>query len=179
MERPLISPTLWSHAVRWTDATSRMRVDADEAARCLIARFLDVERVGRLTADLQLSPWFDGLEVTGWLEARLTRICGVTLEPYDEEIGESIRLRFVPNGSPHAPVPSEHEVELDLETDDPPDVVQGDAVDLGPFLIEQLALSMSPFPRRPDVEFVPPDEGDVTSPFAALAALRTRSNSDG
>jgi hypothetical protein len=77
----------------------------------------------------------------------------------------------VPNGSVHAPDP-EAEVVIDLEADDPPDVLDGDSVDLGLYVVEHLALDIDPFPRRPGAVFEAPPALPETSPFAALKALK-------
>ena len=72
----------------------------------------------------------------------------------------------------------EGEIEIDLETLDPPDVMVDGVLDLGGVVCEQLALNIDPFPRKPGAEFetVAADEGEVDepapSPFAALAKLK-------
>ena len=40
--------------------------------------------------------------------------------------------------------------------------------------VEQLALSLDPFPRKPDAEFVQPEEPGELSPFAVLKTVRDR-----
>jgi Large ribosomal RNA subunit accumulation protein YceD len=172
----------WNHPVRWSDAASAgvsIRMNADKMARASIAEGLDVEGIESLVADLTIAPWLDGLEARGVLQARATRICGVSLEPFEETVDEPIVLRFVPEGSPNAPPPTEGDVELDLDAEDPPDCVAGDAVDVGWYLSEQLALALSPFPRKPGVEFQPPEMSGSISPFAALARLKSASREDG
>jgi uncharacterized metal-binding protein YceD (DUF177 family) len=77
----------------------------------------------------------------------------------------------VPQGSAHAPDP-EAELVIDLEADDPPDVVEGDEIDLARYVVEHLALDIDPFPRKPGVEFEPPAPTAEISPFAALRRLK-------
>ena len=48
--------------------------------------------------------------------------------------------------------------------------VAGDSIDLASYLAEALALGLSPFPRRPDAVFEPPEDKTSLSPFASLAA---------
>jgi uncharacterized metal-binding protein YceD (DUF177 family) len=146
---------------------------AGEADRDLAAQGLDVEAIEELSADLEIEPWLDGLQVRGVLSARVTRTCGVSLEPFEEMVQEPLLLRFVPDGSLNAASAPEGDVELDIEADDPPDAVAGDAVDLSAYLIEQLALALTPFPRKPGVEFQPPAMAGSISPFAALARLKS------
>jgi uncharacterized metal-binding protein YceD (DUF177 family) len=144
---------------------------ADPADRTRAAEGLDVESIATLAADVDVQPWLDGFEVRGVLRADVVRICGVSLEPFEEHVDEPVVLRFVPAGSPNAPLPPRGDVELDLEADDPPDSIAGDTVDLGAYLVEQLALALSPFPRKPGVEFEPPAASGSLSPFSVLARL--------
>jgi hypothetical protein len=131
--------------------------------------------VKSLAAEARLTPWLDGAQFGGRLRAVVTRECGVTLDPFDEVIDEPFQLRFVPRGSPNAPadVAVEDQV-IDLEGDDPPDVVDADTFDVGAALVEQLSLALDPFPRKPDAVFEPPEVPGETSPFAALAALKSK-----
>ena len=68
--------------------------------------------------------------------------------------------------------------ELDLRIDDIPVHVtiqdEDGKIDLGQYAVEQLALSLDPFPRKPGAEFVQPEEPAEISPFAALKALKPR-----
>jgi hypothetical protein len=165
----------WSRPLRWTDAVPggiSVRITADESDRARAAEGLDAVGIERLAAELDIEPWRDGFQVRGALRASVTRTCGVSLDSFEEYLDEPILLRFVPTGSPNAPPPPEGDVELDLEADDPPECVAGDLVDLGACLTEQLALGLSPFPRKPGVEFQPPAMSGSLSPFAALATLR-------
>jgi hypothetical protein len=168
----------WTQAVRWTEVVvtgASITMSADAELRVRLAADLDVESIGALSADLTLRPWLDGIEAKGVLRARVIRICGVSLEPFEEIVDDSFVLRFVPEGSANAAPPPQGDVELDLEADDPPDSVTGDAVDLGYYLGEQLALALSPFPRKPGVEFAPQATSGSISPFAVLAGLKSPS----
>jgi hypothetical protein len=166
----------WTWPVRWREAIAGMgplRLEPDEAVRANVAKVLEAEAVPALTADVRLGPWMDGVEMSARLKATVTRTCGVTLDPFDETVDERFVLRFVPAGSPNAPPePTGEEQEIDLEADDPPDVVAGDSIDIGAYLVEQLALALDPFPRKPDAVFEPPAADPSFSPFAALAALK-------
>ncbi len=162
----------WSRTVLWRDVPTRLELEADEATRANLARDLRLEALSGLSARLDLRPWLDGIELTGRLHATVTQICGVSLEPFDSVIDEPLLIRFVPVGSPNAPPPPEDEVEVDLEADDPPDVIAGDSIDVAHYVVEHLALAIDPFPRKPGVVFAPPPEETPASPFAVLAALK-------
>lgn len=162
----------WSRLVAWRDIPVTLRLEADEATRKAIARDLKLEALSALTADLALKPWLDGAEMTGRVRAAITQISGVSLDPFDTAIDEPLLIRFVPAGSPHAPPPPEEEVELDLEADDPPDVIEGETIDVAHYVVEQLSLAIDPFARAPGEVFEAPPDESPASPFAALAALR-------
>lgn len=168
----------WSRLVHWRELPVRLRLEADEATRANLRRDLKLEALSELSADLDVRPWLDGAELTGRLHAVVTQICGVSLDPFDTVIDEPLLVRFVPAGSPNAPPPPEDEVEVDLEADDPPDVVAGDSIDVAHYVVEHLALAIDPFPRKPGVVFEPPPDETPASPFAVLAALKATKASD-
>ncbi len=166
----------WFRPLRWREVpggNTVLLLTADPDERSALAKQLESQGIGQLEAKLSLSPWFDGVEISGELRAVVTRLCGVSLEPYDEIVDEPFQLRIVPSNSPHVPKPTHGEVELDIDADDPPDVAEADIVDLGSYLVEHLMLSLSPFPRKPDAVFEPPVSAGVISPFAILARLKT------
>ena len=160
-------------AARFTPGQPLVRhLEADEAARKRIARTLGLKSLDRLSADLNLSGWFDGLSIEGRWSAQVTQTCGVTLEPLVSELSGEFLVRAVPPSSPHAARAEEPEVEIDLQADDPPDVLDSDVVDLGAYVVEHLALEIDPFPRKPGAVFEPPATNDEISPFAVLRKLK-------
>lgn len=165
----------WRETVSWAAlrAGAERHLAADEHTRARIAEALDLEGLERFEADVAFGPWLDGAVVEGVIRAVAIRRCGVSLELFPEEIEEPFRITLVPEGSIHAPR-DQTEVEIDLESEDPPEVVAGDSVDLGRRLVEALALALDPFPRKPGVVFDPPPTEAPESPFAALAALKSR-----
>jgi len=156
-------------AARFTPSSPLIRqLSADETARKRIAKALGLLALDQLDAELALSGWFDGLQIEGRWRARVTQACVLTLEPFPADLAGDFRLRLVPVGSPHAMIVEEEEIEVDLEADDPPDIVESDLVDLGAYVVEHLALEIDPFPRKPDAVFEPPQPTAEISPFAAL-----------
>jgi uncharacterized metal-binding protein YceD (DUF177 family) len=145
----------------------------DEAVRAALAARLGVRALPALEAELEVRSWMDGCEVSGRFRARVTQVCGVTLEPFDQPANGDIELRLVPEGSPSLPEDAAAgEVEISLESPDPPEPLEGDAVDLYALVEEHLALEIDPFPRRPDAVFDWTPEAREDSPFAALKALK-------
>lgn len=170
----------WSGLLAWPAPRAperRLTLTANPEVRAQIARGLDLEAVQRLDAEIVVRCWLDGMEIEGRVEALVTRLCGVTLEPFDVAVDELLEVRIVPQGSPNAPR-GEGEIVIDLEAEDPPDEAAGDGVDPGAYVVEALALALDPFPRKPGVVFEAPAEEDTVSPFAALAALVKKPPSD-
>jgi hypothetical protein len=163
-------PVRLAEAGRWREPR---RLEPDEAARARIASALDLAGLPSLQAEVTVKPWHDGVEVEGRWRATVTYSCGVSLEPFDALLQGEFSVRAVPPSSQLAEVSADDgEVELDLEADDPPDVLDGEVVDLGAYVVEHLALELDPFPRKPGAVFEPPAPEEPPSPFAALARLK-------
>ena len=162
-------------------------VDATPAECVALARRLDIPAVASLTCRFRLS----GVDrsgivaADGLLQARLTRVCVTTLEEFATVVTERFSIRFVPDD--HAAEGPDDA--LDLEADDDIPYVNG-TIDLGEAAVEQLALALDPYPRKPGAERPagvvsgdPPagrddtvadadDGADRPNPFAALSRLR-------
>ena len=168
----------WSARVRLSDVgrgPAVHRLEPDEAPRTRIARELDLAGLPAFSGEVRVAPWHDGAEIIGRWTARVTYTCGLTLEPFDADLEGDFAVRVVPPTSPLAEEPQageDGEVELDLEADDPPDVLEADSFDLVVYLVEDLALSLEPFPRKPGAVFEPPPPENPESPFAVLKRLK-------
>ena len=149
------------------------RFALDAAAREKIAAELGVDGVARLEAEVVTSAWLDGARVRGRIRALVLQTCGVTLEPLESEIDQDFEVKLLPLGSPNAPTEPEDAV-LDPEAEDPPDLVEGDQVDLGALVVELLAVEIDPFPRKPGVVFDPGPDEHPPSPFAVLKDFKPR-----
>lgn len=150
----------WPLPLRWIDvhrggAPLHLVAGPDTLDR--VAKAIGAEAVASLTADLTLSPWLDGVEIAGRIEAVVTRICGVSLEPFGEDVtAPLLSIRVVPAGSPNAAKVQGAALVVDPEAEDPPDEMSGDTLDIGAYVVEHLALALNPFPRRPGAVFEPP-----------------------
>jgi hypothetical protein len=170
-------PAPWRWVEPWPrrdEGERRVVLEADAAVRARVAASLDLESVERLVLDVVLHPWLDGMRVAGQLDALVGRVCGVTLDPYEEEVKESLNLRLAPPGSPNIPGESAGEVLVEVDAEDPPEAGGTDGVDLGALALETLSLALPPFARKPGVVFETPVSAEESSPFAALASLVKR-----
>jgi uncharacterized metal-binding protein YceD (DUF177 family) len=173
--QPVDISRLWPEPVSLAEATRgplRRALVADELARARIAQALGLDALLSLEADLRVQPWLDGVEIEGSWRARVGQTCGVTLEPFESDIEGHIRLRAAPEGSPALGASEDHELDLDPDAEDPPDVLERDEIDLGGYVVEDLSLAIDPFPRKPGVAFEAPEAQNEPSPFAILAKLK-------
>jgi len=174
---PLDVTRLWPNPLSLSEiqrSAVQTSLDADAAVRERIAKALGLESLSALQARLKASAWLDGVQVDGRWTATVGQICGVTLEPFESELHGEIHLRALPAGSQALGAREDHEVDLDPEADDPPDVLDSDQVDLGAYVVEDLSLAIDPFPRKPGAAFEAPETNGEPSPFAVLAKLKGR-----
>jgi uncharacterized metal-binding protein YceD (DUF177 family) len=103
----------------------------------------------------------------GHLTARVQRECVVSLDLFIETIDERFEVVFVPEGE-------------ESEDEDPDSVDEipysGGALDLGEAAVEQLALALDPYPRKPGAELPADLAGEASGPFAALSKLAPRND---
>lgn len=181
MAAPLTDEPPWSRLVSLQDASRgpvRLTLKADDAERKAVARELDLPAVANLEGEATVTTWLDGLQVDATWRGRATQTCGVSLEPFDVDLSGAFQVRAVPADSPAAEQ-GEPEMEIDLMTPDPPDILQDDSVDVAALLVEHLALELDPFPRKPGATFEPPELENAASPFAVLARLPSRADEPG
>ena len=168
---------LWPHPLLLSEiqrSAVQSTLDADAVVRERIAKALGLESLSSLTAKLKATAWLDGAQVDGRWTATVGQICGVTLEPFETELHGEIHLRALPAGSQALGEREDHEVDLDPEADDPPDVLDGGQIDIGAYVVEDLSLAIDPFPRKPGATFEVPETNGEPSPFAVLAKLKGR-----
>ena len=134
---------------------------------------LDIEAVKALTAEVVVRAWLDGAELDGRFRAEVTQLCSVSAEVFDEDVTGAFLVRVLPAGSANAPQQEEgEEIDLDPDADDPPDLLEGDVIDVGGYVVEHLSLELDPFPRKPGASFRQPESTESASPFSVLRALK-------
>lgn len=172
----MVGDSPWRETIRFSEVSRgpvKRTLEADELARARIARLLGLVSIQSLNAELRLKPWMDGAEIDGRFSAEITQTCGVTADDFEESAEGEFTLRVLPPRSINAPREEAAEIELDPEADDPPDVLEGEDIDLGGYVVEHLALELDPFPRKPGAEFIAPKDDADLSPFAVLRTLKT------
>ena len=140
-------------------------VEATAAECVLIASRLMLPSVEALECRWTLRPAPSGVvEADGSLQARLHQHCVVSLDAFAVELVEEFAVRFVPPG---------RETQAADDPDEPDELVMEHGVlELGEATVEQLALALDPYPRKPGAAL----PGDATeapaNPFDALAKWR-------
>lgn len=145
----------------------RVRIEASEAEREALARAFGLPAVHALVGRFELEGGGKRVGVTGTVEGRVTRTCVVTLEPFEQDVHETVEVDFAPATAPV------DEAEAEARKLDPPDEIVDGKIDLGALTAEFLALGLDPYPKKPGVAFEPIVDSDAQSPFAKLKGLAT------
>jgi uncharacterized metal-binding protein YceD (DUF177 family) len=161
---------------------TEFRFEANEQERAALAKRFDIVELNVLRGTAKVKPWRRaGLALEARFTAELVQSCVVTLEPVPEKLDESFTLHFLPEEMIAPVTPgSEREIVVDVDSEEPPEALENDAIDVGEAVAEQLSLAMNPYPKKPGVTFEPPaEEADdaaagPANPFAALEKLKKK-----
>lgn len=167
------------------DVATPFRITAEPDELVALARYLDVDRIDRLSLAGFISPTGkDGWRVRGRLVAKLEQSCVVSLAPIRSRHDAEVERRYLPATR----ISAEHEVLVSLDDEDLPDPFT-DTIDPAQLAIESLALMIDPYPRAEGAELgqyvfaapgVTPLSDKASQPFASLAVLkRSAAESDG
>jgi uncharacterized metal-binding protein YceD (DUF177 family) len=165
----MILPDLpYSEPVRLHQLGSGVKriLEPDASTRARIVRALDLASLDAFTAEMELAPSPGGWRLSGRIRASLAQTCGITLEPLPIEIDAPFAITLAESVEEDS-----EEIIITLD-DESPDLIENGQIDLGQYAVEQLALRLDPFPRKPGAEFVQPPEPAEISPFAVLKQLR-------
>ena len=77
--------------------------------------------------------------------AAIVQMSVVTLEPIRQEIDVSFGQDYLLSGTADEALDSGDE-NIDLEGEDPPELVESDAIDFGEAVVQRLALALDPYP---------------------------------
>lgn len=147
-------------------------IAANEAERAALAVRFGLSSIEELRASLRLRRGEDGVvRLAGAYRASVVQTCVATLDPLRDEIEGGIDLRCIPEEASAA-----REVVVDPAED--VEILSGDSIDMGEIVAQELAVSLDPYPRRPDADPVDQETGDqgtgpeaAAHPFSALARL--------
>jgi uncharacterized metal-binding protein YceD (DUF177 family) len=145
---------------------NRFHLSPDESARAAIAARLGEPGVDALSGDFVLRPSGGGVELDLHLEARVSRTCVASLEPMTETVNERYAIRFERDFA-------ESDGEDDAEEAEAREPLDGDTLDLEEILIQHLAISLDPHPRKEGAKSLAETYRDPVnlSPFSGLKGL--------
>jgi uncharacterized metal-binding protein YceD (DUF177 family) len=145
-----------------------LTLEAPAEAREAVAREAGLRTLPKLTAVFDLERRGADVRVSGQVSARVGQTCGVTLEPMESDVEETVDLVF----SPAAAAETEGKTKPGEE---PPEPLVGGQIDLGAVATEFLMLGIDPYPRKEGARFnLPQSEEARSRPFAALEALKSK-----
>ncbi|WP_425065746.1 YceD family protein [Reyranella sp.] len=121
--------------------------------------------------------------VEGRLKGRIVQACILSLDPVTQELDDAFRLVFAENLTEDRD-PESGEALLNAQGD-APEPLEGNMLDVGEIVAEQLSLTADPYPRRPGIKLedvLPKPKGGARRsapeqrrhPFAGLAALKDK-----
>jgi hypothetical protein len=175
----------FSRPLRIQDIPDRTGLDRRIAAtpeECLaIAAAHGFSAVSRLEATLHARRRASGRhDVTGSLEAVVTQVCVVSLEPFETVIRQDIAIAFAapPREGRGDALERARVVDIDVD-EDPPDPIVDNTIDLGVVALEFLTLAQDFYPRKPGVHFTDvligeKDQPEPT-PFQVLERFKDKS----
>jgi hypothetical protein len=151
-------------AIERMGEASRVTVTASAVECEAVAARLGIVAVALLTCQFALRRWEGAtVQAHGQLRAGVRQSCVVTMEDFDTDIAEDFEVRFVPEGM------ETEEIDLDAPDEIP---YAGASIDLGEAAVEQLALCLDPFPKKPGAVLPEATDDVADHPFAGLRQLR-------
>jgi uncharacterized metal-binding protein YceD (DUF177 family) len=151
----------------------RITIHPDAVERDRIAARLGLRALSALTATITATPIAGGAyRVSGELAADVTQDCVVTLDPIVSSVSGPIGVTFITQTTDE-----QDEIEVEPAAEDS-EILTGAVIDLGEIAVQQLALLLDPYPRKPGASFAPPDALPEPperrpSPFSVLAKLKS------
>ena len=136
-------------------------VEAGSAELQAVAQRLGVPSVRQLGCTFRVRRIGPSLiEAQGTLHAAVEQVCVISLDTFVQDVRDAFTIHFVPSGT------EDDDAEPDAVDQIP---YEGSAVDLGEATVEQLALALDPYPRKPGATLSDAVQDGPSGPFAALA----------
>jgi uncharacterized metal-binding protein YceD (DUF177 family) len=145
------------------------QIDATPSERERLSRRFDLLALDRLTAAVELRRQGDKVIVLeAALEAEFVQSCVVTLEPVAGAISDRFMLVYGPAEAEQQEIGSQRD-EAAFEP------LNGDVIDIGEAVAQELSLLLPVFPRHPDAKIDAETLVESAgSPFASLAYFKQR-----
>jgi uncharacterized metal-binding protein YceD (DUF177 family) len=159
---------------RISEGGEAFHFEAAPDERAALALRFDLVDLPSLEAEGEIFAFDHGrrARVEGIIRARVVQSCVVTLSPVPAIIEDSFVRTYA--AAPIRSSAAEQEVVLDLNAEDPPEILEGGVVDVGEAVAETLGLALDPYPRVAGVELA--DVTDAADPSAPQNVTQTTEN---
>jgi uncharacterized metal-binding protein YceD (DUF177 family) len=169
---------------RMGSKATALEIVASDAERAALAKRFGFLGLPALSARVTVDRRSGGqVVVEGRLKGRLVQACILSLDPVTQELDDAFRLVFAENLADERD-PESGEAVLNAQAD-APEPLEGNLLDIGEIVAEQLSLTADPYPRRPGMKLddvLPKPRGGARKtlpeqrrhPFAGLAALKDK-----
>ena len=149
----------------------RQRIEATADERRLLSQRFDLLALDRLAAIVELRRQdCEVVFLEATFEAEFVQACTVTLDPVPGSISGRFSLIYAPIG--------EQQHEIDWGVDEPTfERLEGDTIDIGEAVAQELSLSLPLCPRHPDAGIDVEFSEELNGPFASLARRLGRDES--
>jgi uncharacterized metal-binding protein YceD (DUF177 family) len=159
-----------------SDRGAELSISPDATDRARIASWLEALEVPRLDATVRLS--HEGDDVYRYdadFVAEVVQACVVTLEPVPSRHTGRVERHYRVVAKPSRRSSRDRDSEVEVGDDeDAPEVLSSTLLDVAAPILEEISLSLDPYPRAPGVTFEAPRDEDAgkENPFAVLAKLK-------
>jgi len=117
-------------------------ISAEAGERAALARRFELLSLDRLEAEIRLKRMGGGMvRLTGRFSTDVVQACVLSLEPVASALEQDFTVLY-------GPAEPDKTVMVDLESD-AAEPFDGDAIDIGEAVAQQLALALDPYPRAP------------------------------
>ena len=165
----------FSRPVRLDEIPARgleIEIEADPAERAALARRFGLQAIDRLAARVRLERVRGGrlVHLAADLEAEVIQTCVVTLDPVPARIAAQFEVLYDPAAGPQPREVVIEGGEVEIEP------LEGNVIDVGEAVAEELALSLDPYPRAPGVSVEGAETGGAEGnrPFEILARFKAK-----
>ena len=155
--------TRWVNVERLPQGRGAVTVEASPAECATLAADFKIPAIRDLVGRFEISGSTNRMTVTGTVEAVVTQVCTVSLEPFEGPVREPVEVVFTD---------TDQLAGTDAEDVEIPDPLIGGRIDFGALTAEFLALGLDPYPRKPGVTFDLAEPDPEDAPLAGLRALQ-------
>ena len=153
----------WINVERLPQGRGAVTVEASPAECAALATDFRIPAIRDLVGRFEISGSTNRMTVTGMVEAVVTQVCTVSLEPFEGPVREPVEVIYTD---------TDQLAGTDAEDVEVPDPLIGGRIDFGALTAEFLALGLDPYPRKPGIAFEPVVAGQDAGPFDALRRIR-------